>query len=49
VKPDDIEALQNAVIVLNNGELGSLIELMSEDMVWRGQPQRWMPWRPTPS
>lgn len=43
-----IEALEPAVEALNNRELEPFVGLMVDDMVWRGQPHRWLWWRDAP-
>jgi hypothetical protein len=45
----DIEVLDAAVLALNDRELEPFVGLMSDDMVWTGQAQRWFWWRQVPS
>ena len=44
-----VEALEEAVTALNDRELEPFVGLMADDMVWRGQANRWLWWRDAPS
>lgn len=45
---NDVEALEAAVVALNDRELEPFVGLMADDMVWTGMPSRWLWWRPVP-
>ncbi len=49
VEQSDIDVLEGAVQALNQRELDPFVDLMADDMVWKGQSSRWLWWRQTPS
>jgi hypothetical protein len=44
-----VDTIRDAYDALGTGDVGPLVALIDEQMVWRGRRQGWRFWQPVPS